>query len=134
MRNEETRLAQRTSLYGYCFNIVLGKLLKTAEAAPLLHESGLAFVLEAGNSNNGDVWRLFHEIRRFYNLEGNLKSLKFEKRQGPAIQLADFLAFYSRRHAVDCDKHNMAVPAKGMLDRIQQSMPHYMSVATDFHA
>jgi hypothetical protein len=66
-----------------------------------VHEEGIKFLLEAGNDNNAQAKKEFHWVRKHFKLENVLHSIDFVKKDScRAIQLADLIAFYSRRDGV----------------------------------
>src|SRR5262249_54903598 len=67
----------------------------------LVHEEGIKFLLEDGHDNNAQAEKEFYWIREHYKLENVLHSIGFVyKKSCRAIQLADLIAFYSRRDGV----------------------------------
>jgi hypothetical protein len=60
-----------------------------------------------------------------------------EKKTCRAIQMADLLAFYSRRHGITMEKAPLKEKAvllrsPGVMNIITESVPHRAFVATDF--
>jgi hypothetical protein len=99
---------------------------------------GVAFVLECGHENNPEAEKEFYWVREHYNLQGVLRSISFVPKDScRAIQLADLIAFYSRRDGVvflkaQTDKsetYEMDI----MLKIILEGVPHRGFVATGFH-
>jgi hypothetical protein len=98
---KEFRRKRIRSPYAYCFHIVLDWLLTDIEVGRLVHSEGLSVVLEAGHENNHDAKHCFEVVRDHNHLEGVLRSIRCEEKTAcRAIQMADLLAFYSRRHIV----------------------------------
>jgi L-ribulose-5-phosphate 3-epimerase UlaE len=57
------------------------------------------FLVETGNNNNSEIGNFFHKMTKQPAFEGSLRSISFVTKDScRAIQLADFFAFYSRRH------------------------------------
>ena len=64
---------------------------------------GVSFVLEAGHENDAEAEQCFYDVRKLHKLEGILRSVSFVgKEDCRAVQMADLLAFYTRRHGVTC--------------------------------
>jgi hypothetical protein len=71
--------------------------------------------VEAGNDNDEDVKRTFNNIRAKYGLERKLNSIAFQpKNSSRALQLADFFAFYSRRHVEETERSGGAIPEENV--------------------
>jgi hypothetical protein len=67
----------------------------------------MAFLVESGNPNNSDVEPIFHRYvqTKEFGLEKALRSITFVPKDScVAIQLADFIAYYTRRHTEACIK------------------------------
>jgi hypothetical protein len=88
------------SPYGACFSSILASLILDPKlAAPLIRKRGLAFLVESGNKNNAEIEWHFSQCAKAQWTEGALRSISFVAKDScRAIQLADFYAFYSRRH------------------------------------
>ena len=89
-----------SSPFGTCFNAVATWFCFDPGCQPALDDGGLSFVIESGHKNNQEIENLFHFINKNPVFRGRLKNLTFSgKEESKAIQLADLLAFYSRRWA-----------------------------------
>lgn len=134
----ETKLNANVSDYGFCFTGILNHLLNDAVFKEILGRNGvdITFIVEAGNDNDEDVKRIFNNIRSKYGLERKLNSIAFQpKDSSRALQLADFFAFYSRRHAEATERSGGEIPEENYF--LQQMLDHIYTigeVATDFHA
>lgn len=95
----ETRLAQSISPYGYCFKILLRKICKNGALWDQICSRGLHLIIEHGNTGNAGLSVDFEAMLRENGpLNGRVKSLSFAKKDDcRAIQLADYLAYYSGR-------------------------------------
>lgn len=134
LRGKETRLNRNTSAIGHCFNILVDRMIKSPLTGPHIRADGISFVVESGNKNNQDLARVFERVRKIHGLEKELRSISFAGKEScVAIQLADFLAFYSRRHAVACDAADDALEPSGILRQVAQALPHDGFIATDFY-
>jgi len=135
-RGQETGLNKNRSAYGWCFQMMVERMMKTPAVADLVHKHGMAFVIEAGNTNNGDVEAIFNRYVRTpeFGLAKAFKSITFVPKDScVAIQFADFLAYYTRRHTEAC------IAAGGPLGELppyieiaKRYLPHDGFVATDF--
>lgn len=98
---ENPKVDPGISSYAQCFRGVLEHLIHDKEIWPLCIEHGVSFILENGNHNNVNVEQVFHRLKQHEPLGQVLRSIAFcDKADCYAIQYADYLAFYSRRHAV----------------------------------
>ncbi len=125
--------------YTFCFNVIIDWILRDISVGRLAHTEGVSFVLESGHENNGEAERAFYDVRKLHSLEGVLRSMCFvPKEHCRAIQMADLLAFYSRRHGVAMEKAPAKERAQAqsspgiMMNIITESVPHRAFVATDF--
>jgi hypothetical protein len=129
------RIAHNSSPIGFSFNMVLDWVLN--HEAFVASGEPLAIVIEAGNKNAGDMKRVFHAVRAQHRLESVLRSIAFaSKKSGYALQLADFLAYYSRRHAEACDKGGFGLPYGGRLQiaiKSARTVPHLGKFADKFY-
>ena len=110
----ETGLSKTMSPYGYSFSIIMDHLLRDEVLKKIVGEQGvdISFVIEGGNNNDNNILNVFNEVRNKYRLEHKLKSISFmEKDSSHALQLADFFAFYSRRHVEESERNNGVPPA-----------------------
>lgn len=92
----------------------------------VLLDEGVAFLVETGNKNNDELERFFAKMSKFENWRGCLRSLSFiSKTNCRAIQIADFLAFYSRRHMREHDRFSgkFSLPMSAYLEIMQRHVP-----------
>jgi hypothetical protein len=94
----------------------------------------LNFVVERGNRNDKNLLSIFNSIRSKYKIEDKLNSILFAgKDDSAAIQLADFFAFYSRRHVVAAEKNKGTAPPTDFINsRLIEGVHLIGIVATDF--
>ena len=101
-RRHAARSAQNVSAYGQCFRDIVGQLLKDDKLRTVRDQcinDGLSMLIEAGNQNNAGVLNAYNKYKK-EEAYAWFKHLGFiDKKSCCAIQLADFLAFYSRRFA-----------------------------------
>jgi hypothetical protein len=87
------------SAIGVSFSALMTRIVTDPAIGPAVKQDGVAFLIEAGNRNNSEIEQFFHKMAKAPTFEGCLRSINFvEKDSCRAIQLADFFAFYSRRH------------------------------------
>jgi hypothetical protein len=102
-------------------------------------QEGAAFILEDGHENNPEVEWNIGVVTEMFDLAEKIKSVSFvAKTSCRAIQAADLLAFYSRRHANDLLKASPQEQARltfdpgQMLKIIAETLPHRAFVANGF--
>lgn len=85
------------SAYGHCFDCAIDFLLSDDLLGAAAIEHGISFFVEAGTNANAGVLDIFN-ARKHADC-GFFQQMSFiDKNACHAIQLSDFLAFYSRRH------------------------------------
>lgn len=100
---KETKKNENISVYGQCFNGVLCEIVDDEEIWSLAKTEGLTVILELGNKNNEGLKQFFSKVRTGRGYENELRGIgECAKEDCVAIQLADFLAFYSWHYAVNC--------------------------------
>ncbi len=110
-RYDEVRKEKRKNLnissFGQCFSGVLQECVEDEQVLALMQREGLSVIVESGNQNNEGLVQIFNRVRKD-GLDNLLKSIGFcDKDDCNAIQLADFLAFYSCRYTSEChNKHD----------------------------
>jgi hypothetical protein len=134
-----TELNKNISTYGQCFNLIINQILSEPFLSSLAFEGGLFFVVESGNENNNGLVRHFNELVKLHNLGNVLRSITFvPKDHCMAIQLADCLAFYSRRDGVAAEEAREAnfseMPLDSILEIMVRSLPHKGTVVTGLFA
>lgn len=126
---------ERMSLFGVMFASIMFQLVYGNPFAKLFQRDGLSFMIESGHRNNSELEQYFHNMRGFDTYKGKINSISFvSKDSSRAIQLADFLAFHSRRWAaLHAASPNVIFPKEGILKRIYTKVPHLESVVkSDF--
>jgi hypothetical protein len=123
--------------YTFCFQVIADWVLRDIRIGRAANTEGVAFILEHGHENNPQAEQEFYNVRRMYKLENVLHSISFvPKDKCRAIQLADLLAFYSRRDSAALLKATNdgkdAYPIEMMIKVITESLPHRGFVATAF--
>ena len=125
------------SPYSFCFNVIIDWVLRDIRIGRAVHNEGIDFVLEDGHENNREAADLFDKTRVNHRLENVLRSINFvPKSSCRAVQLADLLAFYSRRdneqrlRAMSLGRETYASDTMARL--IVEGLPHRGFVATGF--
>jgi hypothetical protein len=123
--------------YTFCFQVIVDRILRGVTLGRLAHSEGVSFVLECGHENNPQAEHEFYWVRERYNLENVLTSISFvPKNSYRAVQMADLVAFYTRRDGVallkaqegDEETYQMDI----MLKIILEAVPMWGFVATGF--
>jgi hypothetical protein len=124
--------------YVFRFQVIVDWILRGVATGRWAHSEGVSLVLECGHENNAQAEQEFNWVRKNYNLENVLQSISFvPKDHCRAIQLADLVAFYTRRDSValwkastdDKETYEMDI----MLKIILEAVPIRGFVATGFH-
>ncbi len=123
--------------YTFSFNVIIDWILRGIMTGRAAHEEGVGLILEDGHQNNPEAEQQFYNIRKLHKVEHILKFISFVPKDAcRAIQLADLLAFYSRRSGVSLiearKKGLKAYPIDTMDRIIVEGLPHRAMVATDF--
>lgn len=95
------------SPYGFCFRSIVSVICYDPVMRmnfDTIQDADISFILEAGNKNSGDVDRIFAVLKQTSPFRGRLKAVTFSAKDATkALQMADLLAFYSRRHIARYD-------------------------------
>ena len=79
--------------------MIMTRIITDRQIAPLVDKHGISFLVESGNNNNSEIEQFFQRMSKQPAFGGALRSISFvAKNSCRAIQLADFFAFYGRRH------------------------------------
>jgi hypothetical protein len=137
VRAGESGRKRTVTPYTFCFNVLIDWILRDIQIGRAANMEGVALILECGHENNLEAEQEFHVVRKLHNIEHLLHSISFvPKERCRAIQLADLLAFYSRRDGVAHEKATRegreTYPIETMLKIITEGLPHRGFVATDF--
>ena len=132
MRAAQSGRKRTVTSYTLCFNWILDHLLRSILLGRIAHTEGLAFILECGNEHNKEVEQQFYEVRALHKLEGALRSISFVPKDScRAIQIADLLAFFSRRDARAIIQKGRSHKPEPMMNLIAGSVPLLSYVSTD---
>jgi hypothetical protein len=125
------------SAFGYGFRIVMDTLLRSKEVRQAFFKKGWRtnIVVEQGNKNNADAQRIYNQQllhAKYGKLLGGFSEAP--KDSTISLQMADLLAFYSRRHVELCEAKGKFVRESNMFSLITGAgIPIANSVASDFH-
>jgi len=136
-RASESGRKRTLSAYTFCFGIIVDWLFTDIRIGESANRDGVAFVVETGNSNNPEVLESFRDIQMRHKGDILLHSMSFvSKTCCRAIQMADLLAFYARRHGAAQEKappdKRATIKPDPMVDIISHHVPVRSFVATDF--
>jgi hypothetical protein len=86
--------------FTYCLNIVMERLCGDGETWDLIQKDQLSLIFEKGNAHDGGLKVEFENIKLRNKLDEHLGSATVApKRSSRALQLADYLAFFSWQQA-----------------------------------
>jgi hypothetical protein len=111
--------------------------LRDIRIGRVANAEGVALIPECGHENNPEAEKEFDVVRKLHKVEHILHSISFVPKEScRAIQLADLLAFYSRRDGVAMEKARRegrdSYDIDMMIKIITENLPHRGFVATDF--
>lgn len=137
IRAAESSRKRTATPYSFCFQVIIDWILRDTRLGALSNTEGVALILECGHENNAEAEEQFHAVRKLHGIEHLLHSISFVPKEScRAIQLADLLAFYSRRDGVamyEARKKGRETHKTDMMVRIlTEVLPHRGFVATDF--
>jgi len=131
----ERKPKRTVSAYTFCFNTILDWLLRDIRTGKEANTDGLAFILECGNEHNGEAEQCFYNVMKEHDLGGVLRSISFvPKEKCRAIQMADLLAYYSRRIGAPQEDPSIKLDdvSPTIMNIINGSVPIRAFVATKF--
>jgi Protein of unknown function (DUF3800) len=136
-RASESDRKRTVTPYTFCFNVIIDWLLRDIRVGGAANTEGVALILECGHENNPEAEQCFYDVRALHKLESVLHSISFiPKDRCRAIQMADLIAFYSRRHGEAMERAPVAersnISAGEMMNLVAGSVPIRSFVATDF--
>jgi uncharacterized protein DUF3800 len=104
-RAKESTRKRTVTPYTFCFNVIIDWLLRDIRTGRAVWSEGLALILECGHENNPEAEEQFYKIRKQHKIESVLRSISFvPKEDCRAIQVADLIAFYSRRDSAAMER------------------------------
>jgi hypothetical protein len=127
------RLRKRTATpYSFAMQAIINWLLTDWEVGKMANEQGLALILECGNEHNEEAKLAFDALKTLHKLE-QLRSISFvPKEHCRAIQMADLLAFYTRRHNRMIEIPGHEPDTDPVLKVLLENLRQRSFVATDF--
>lgn len=125
------------SAYGFCFRSIAGLICDDPIMRMHFDQipgADISFILESGDPNSRDVDRIFDDLKLNSPYRGRLKAVtRAPKDSTRSLQMADLLAFYSRRHVANFDeKAGNYGPDLPMLAILRDRMHIEGLVAHDF--
>jgi Protein of unknown function (DUF3800) len=137
VRADESGRKRTVTPYSFCFEVINDRILRDVRTGSIANSDGIAYILEAGHENNPEVEQEFATMRKLHKIEHLLHSISFVPKESfRAIQMADLLAFYSRRDGVAHEKARRegtdSYSIDTMVKIIVEGLPHWGFVATDF--
>jgi len=132
-RKQTLGMRREKGPFAFCFKGMVSRLVQNEAIKAVLPWDGvdLSFVIEAGNKNNNSVLDAFNYIKKH---NGKFRSMVFEdKEKLIALQVADFLAYFTRRLRTRDANHKRFALEWEFFHRIAQQVPHHdFFLATDF--
>jgi hypothetical protein len=125
-KSRNNGLLPNMSPIGVCFSAIVMRLVTNPAISQAVLRDGVAFLIESGNKNNPGIEQFFHKMSKEPVFKGALRSISFiAKGSCRAIQLADFFAFFSRRHMRNHARFGgrLALPSCAYLDIIRKHGP-----------
>jgi hypothetical protein len=105
-RKADTGLGKNQSPLGFAFTAVLNDLVDDPELGRDARFDGIEFVLEDGNNNNAGIIKSYGNIKRLHKAEFLKEIRVVGKRDCVAVQMADLMAFFSRRQACQMEANS----------------------------
>jgi len=138
-RAAESDRKRTVTPYTFCFQVINDWILRDIRVGRAANADGVAYIIEAGNEHNSEAEEQFHAVRKLHDLGATLRSICFVGKDScRAIQMADLIAFYSRRHGEAMERapldERADVNAGMMMNLIAGAVPIRSFVATDFGA
>src|SRR5215212_10235720 len=101
--------------YSACFATIMLNITFVDLLAEIARRDGLSFIVESEHRNNGELEKWFHHHCKAHPYAGIEGAISFAgKANCRALQIADFMAFYSRRFGANSDRFdgNLLVPSE----------------------
>lgn len=135
-RAKESSRKKTSRPYTFCMNVIIDWILRDIRTGRVAWDEGVALIVEAGHENNPEAEENFHKVIKLHNLGSVLRSITFvPKENSRAIQVADLIAFYSRRDSNAFEKairEGKAHKPEQMIKIITERGAFRGFVATDF--
>ncbi|MFC3677986.1 DUF3800 domain-containing protein [Ferrovibrio xuzhouensis] len=143
-RAEESDRKRTITPYAFCAQVILQWIMTDIKLGRIAHDEGLSFLFEEGDKNNREIANNLEALRTSHeDFNRAYRSISFvPKHDSRAIQMADLLAYHSRKHGVRMEGGHVTLPAGQrdiskpdpdmMIKIITERLPHKGFVATDF--
>jgi hypothetical protein len=141
-RNAETGLNRHTSAYGFAFLALANMILTDPGLRSWVALDGwdVSFIVEEGHRNDGDLVRVFGEVKRALERQDGIghkmKSISFvDKKSCTAVQMADFLAYHVTRRISAIEKNDRRLdrtPRTPIMEEMIRGIRHISGTATHF--
>ena len=121
----------RMSPYGACFAAIMHNIMYSNTIGESVRRDGLSFIIEKGHRNNGELEAWFHRRSKHPLYAGIARAISFaDKTSSRALQIADFMAFYSRRLEAYGDRSdgNSNPPLENLYEVACQRVAHFHKV------
>jgi hypothetical protein len=105
-RKAESGLGKNQSAYGFAFAAAMNAILRDDTLGRIARWEGISFVLEDGNKNNSGIIESYYRIKKQYEAEFLGSISVVSKMQCAAIQMADLMAFFTRRQTEAMEANN----------------------------
>jgi hypothetical protein len=132
-RKADTGLGKNQSALGFAFVAVMNAILQDEQLGRDARFDGISFILEDGNLNNSGIIKSYGNIKQQHKADF-LKSISVVgKRDCVAIQMADVMAYFSRRQACQMEANNREpVEFDKYLKIMQRGIRSIGRASTDF--
>lgn len=140
-RAVESQRKRTVTPYTFCAGTLLNWVMTDLRLGKIANADGFSLIFECGNRNNAEAQQYLQGLRpTFPDLDAAFRSISFvQKRQCRAIQMADLMAYYTRRHgaAMEIATPDEMVrlrdsPNDAMMKIIREGLAIRSQVATDF--
>lgn len=119
--------------YTFCLTGIFNWLLTDVQVGKLANEEGLSLILEEGNEHNVEAKTSLETIQALHGLDMVKSTIFVSKADCRAIQMADLLAYYTRRHNRHTDPNTREEPeVDPVLKVLLENLRIRSFVATDF--
>lgn len=105
-RKADTGLGKNQSPLGFAFAAILNDVVVDPILGRDAKFDGIEFVLEDGNKNNSGIIKSYGNIKRQHGADFLKEIRVVGKRDCVAVQMADLMAFFSRRQACQMESND----------------------------
>lgn len=133
-RKADTGLGKNQSPLGFAFAAVLNDVVGDPVLGRDAKFDGVEFVLEDGNPNNSGIIKSYGNIKQQHKADFLKEIRVVGKRDCIAIQMADLMAFFSRRQACQMEANNREpVEFDKYLKIMQRGIRYVGRASTNFY-